>query len=108
MIPSRSLLRSLLHRLSFVALQLPPLLRHLWLAMLLHALAGLCFAPLHGAAARWPAAVTTTLLLSLLVWVVPRARPRALARVGEAVIAAGAAIAVAIAIVACARFVAAT
>ncbi|MEZ6038366.1 MAG: hypothetical protein R3F29_12860 [Planctomycetota bacterium] len=101
------MLRSLLRRLSSLAPQLPPLLRHLWLAMLLHALAGLCLAPLHDAVVHWPAAVTTTLLLSLLVWVVPRARPRALARVGEALVAAGAAIGVAVAIVTVARFVAA-
>lgn len=76
-------------------------LHHFGLALVLHALAGACFAPLPGRIAERPATVIAVLLVALLLWVVPRARVRVLARVGEALVIAGAVLAIA----QCARIV---
>lgn len=101
MIPTCSFVPSPSRSLWSLGARVPPLLRHLWLAILLHGLAGICHAPLQEAVLRWPAAAVLALLLTLVLWVVPRARPRVLVRVGEALVAAGAAVAVAFAIAAC-------
>lgn len=77
---------------------LPGGLRHLWAAIVMHALAGLIFDGLHGSLARWPAAFGALLLGSLLVWVVPLARRPVLQRAGEMIVLAGVLLVVAIAL----------
>ncbi len=100
----RSLSRVLFRRLRRCLVRLPLRLHHLWLAIVMHALAGLCLAPL-GHDRSSPPVPLLVLLGSLVVWVLPWARPRLLAVAAGLLVLAGTGLGIAMAIATCARTV---
>lgn len=98
----RSLSRVLFRRPRRGVARLPQRLQHLWLAIVMHALAGLCLAPLvHDQPA--PPVPLLVLLGSLVVWVLPWARPRLLAVAAGLLVLAGTGLGIALAVTACVR-----
>ncbi|MBL8731160.1 MAG: hypothetical protein JNN13_02190 [Planctomycetes bacterium] len=94
----------LFRRLRRCFVRLPQRLHHLWLAIVMHALAGLCLAPVvHDQSS--PPVLLLVLLGSLVVWVLPWARPRLLAVAAGLLVLAGTGLGITLAIAACARTV---
>lgn len=105
MLTLRSFVRLARRRLQRALARLPDGLGRFALAALRHGLAAACFGAVHGSFERWPGVVLCTLLGGLLFWVLPRVRPRALARAGELLVHAGAALLILLGFAACMAFV---
>lgn len=87
--------------------RVPERLAHLWQTIVVHALAALVLTPWFepGHSAATPHGL---LLVSLVVWVLPWARPRILARAATLLVLAGTVLAITMTVVLCARTLLAT